>query len=758
MRLRSLHIQAFGPFAGEQFIDFDRLGSSGLFLLEGPTGAGKTTILDAVTFALYGGLAGAEASADRLHSDFAPVDRQPRVRLEISVRGRHYRLTRSPEWERPKRRGPGRTRQAAAVHLERKEGAQWASVSSNKGEVGEIVGEIIGLNRDQFSQVVLLPQGDFARFLQADDDDRRVLLSRLFGTHLYDRVTAELVRLRADAKARADAASTRIEQCLSAAGEAAGLNAPEREYLLTAPVEGREHRLTALRSALSDAAAAAAEAATRQAARTKQARNFAEGAARELELMDRALAVRSAVEEHESGRAEHDPAADRLRRARAAEPLRPLLATLEEHSRTVIELHRLLRPPLAQWFHDGAPAMSADPPPTESDLGRPERCAQWAARLKQAGVALVEETYRLAPIVVVEAELGRRRDALTAGEAASDRAVKLLAQRRDRDAELPGLIAAARQDDADTAEQAAELHHLRERHTQVVLRCRAARRRDELEVERLGLQAEVVTAIEDHQKSVDRHQSLLARRLEGMAAELAAGLRAGEPCAVCGSTEHPAPAEPAPGAVSAADVTAAQRARAAADADRRRVESALAACGSELAVASATAAGPTATVVTTHAGAATAGPTAGAVSADELDRAGQVLSAAIAGAEQAGTRRLETQTRLTELESEHGRIVSLIADAAAVAATALTATEAARRELVAAEDLLARHREGFSSVTERRADVQRRSEVAFTLSEALEELGRALAAAADASDRAVQTAAAQGYADLAAGRAALLEP
>ncbi len=103
MRLHRLRLTAFGPYAAEQVIDFDRLAHGGLFLLEGPTGAGKSTILDAVTFALYGGLAGEDSADDRLRSHFAAADARTEVELEWSLRGIRYRVTRGPEYRRPKK-------------------------------------------------------------------------------------------------------------------------------------------------------------------------------------------------------------------------------------------------------------------------------------------------------------------------------------------------------------------------------------------------------------------------------------------------------------------------------------------------------------------------------------------------------------------------------------------------------------------------------------------------------------------------------
>jgi len=222
MRLHTVSLSALGPYATAQVIDFERLASSGLFLLEGPTGAGKTTILDAITFALYGGLSGEGPGHDRLHSDFAAPDAEPSVTVEFSLRGQRYRIHRVPEHQRLKKRGDGYTTQAMRVHLQRLENGNWVSLSSNKAEVGDMVIEAVGLNRAQFTQVMLLPQGEFARFLRCGDDDRRALLTKLFGTELYDRITAGLEQRRTEATRKRGEAKAAIDAAVSAAAEAAG--------------------------------------------------------------------------------------------------------------------------------------------------------------------------------------------------------------------------------------------------------------------------------------------------------------------------------------------------------------------------------------------------------------------------------------------------------------------------------------------------------------------------------------------------------
>src|SRR5215831_8448290 len=287
MRLHRLRLAAFGPYATEQVIDFDRLAHGGLFLLEGPTGAGKTTILDAVTFALYGGLAGEDSADDRLRSHFAAPGAPTVTELELSLRGVRYKITRGPEYRRPKKRGDGFTTEASRVHLQRRDGAAWTSLSANKAEAGELIAELVGLTRAQFTQVMLLPQGEFARFLHSSDDVRRALLTKLFGTSLYDRITDELCARRTEATRARERAERDICDALSAAAEAAGLDAEERADLLAAARAQQQTRLKELEGGLfhepastGAALAAAAGAAAAALAEGEEAKRRADRMAR----------------------------------------------------------------------------------------------------------------------------------------------------------------------------------------------------------------------------------------------------------------------------------------------------------------------------------------------------------------------------------------------------------------------------------------------------------------------------------------------
>ena len=203
MRIHRLEIEAFDPFAQPQQIDFDQLGAQGLFLLNGATGAGKTSILDAICFALYGSVPRARQDGKRLRSDHAAPAAEPRVVCEFSARGRRFEVTRSPAWDRPSARGrKGFTTQQAKTLLRERVAGEWVEKSSRNDEAGAELSEVLGMDREQFTRVVMLPQGDFAAFLRSKASDRLDLLQKLFGTHRFESVERQ-VNLQASEAARA---------------------------------------------------------------------------------------------------------------------------------------------------------------------------------------------------------------------------------------------------------------------------------------------------------------------------------------------------------------------------------------------------------------------------------------------------------------------------------------------------------------------------------------------------------------------------
>ncbi len=215
MHIHRLALGALGPFAGEHVIDFDGLGGSALFLIDGPTGAGKSTLIDAIVFALYGDVAGSTSDRQRLRSSFAKPTDESYAELDFTTSFGRYRVRRTPEYERAKLRSTGTTRASASVSLMRATGPQgWESVSTRHDEVGAEIARLVGLNRAQFLQTVVLPQGEFATFLAAESKDRQVVLERIFATSLYSRIEASLDESRRAALARRETADLEVERSI----------------------------------------------------------------------------------------------------------------------------------------------------------------------------------------------------------------------------------------------------------------------------------------------------------------------------------------------------------------------------------------------------------------------------------------------------------------------------------------------------------------------------------------------------------------
>lgn len=340
MRLHGLALTAFGPFGATQDVDFDALSSAGLFLLHGPTGAGKTSVLDAVCYGLYGAVPGARQSpGTSLRSDHAPAGLPTEVRLELTVGGRRLEITRRPAQPRPKKKGDGFTTEKAQSWLREYDPENgWQALSRSHQEIGEEITQLIGMSRDQFCQVVLLPQGDFARFLRADAEARGKLLGRLFDTRRFAAVEERLTELRRTAETQVKAGDEQIlaiaQRIAQAAGPAAGeLPLPDAQPgepgLSGGVLEWSAVARSGARERLDIAESVLAAAESRQAAARREL-----DTARELaRLQQRYEETRRRATELEARRPDRDGHHDRLERARKADLVAPALELRDEAER-----------------------------------------------------------------------------------------------------------------------------------------------------------------------------------------------------------------------------------------------------------------------------------------------------------------------------------------------------------------------------------------------------------------------------------------
>jgi DNA repair protein SbcC/Rad50 len=514
MRPLSLELQAFGPYARRQAIDFTALGPSELFLIHGPTGAGKTTLFDAMTFALFGVVPGTRPEG-RLRAEQAAEDAAPKVAFRFSLGTAVYRVERTASWSRPKKRGEGTTAEQGSASLWRE--GEAAPLATRTSAVSEKVEELLGMGPEQFQRVVLLPQGDFKKLLVADARDREELLQRLFGTERYEEVERLLSDRKNELLRRAKELRQRQDEALG--GESAEALAERRA--------GVEARL----------AAAGAEAEHCEAARVAAEAALARASAlagRFAELDAAATAVERAAAEE--ARLSEDRG--RLARAERAERVREALALARradgEREARAADAERAARE------LDVATAAAAE---AAAELARAEEGAKRLPALSGRAQVLDRALPDLERFAAAESAAGQReaeaerarRAASTAQQAHDDALQRLAALERRAEALRP--VSAG---EAGLVEAAAQL--------EAALKAASERDRLEAEVRRLekesaDLERQARSAREAAEGAHASAQALSAARENEIAAWLATSrLAPHEPCPVCGSADHPAPA------------------------------------------------------------------------------------------------------------------------------------------------------------------------------------------------------------------------
>lgn len=539
MRLHRLELAGFGPFREQQVVDFDAFAGDGIFLIAGRTGAGKSSVLDGVTFALYGGVPRYDGSDRRLRSDHCAPDDPTRVVVEFTAADRRWRVTRSPEYERPKQRGSGMTTEPHRAQLDELVDGTWIGRAARPVDVARELDEILGLSQQQFLQVILLAQNRFAEFLLAKNDERQRLLRRLFGTRTYEGYQAALEQRRKEA-----------EHAVTSAADGVALLVGEAERLLDVDgLAGAEEPATALSSRL-EAAAVGVQRAVYRAETLEREREDADAAHRAAETAHAAAkALQQRQEQRTRSRAalahleQAEPAVARDRvafaHALAAEELRAYIAsaTATTSAAAAAEeevVRRRSELPSGEDPDASADTLTALAERLTGDLAR------WAAA-EEAERTLAQALAQLDEHRTAAAEQERALVALDQARAAFPVRIAEL------DAELPGVQALAGALSAAVAQR----DDLRGR-------AGAAREAERLGVTARDAEAAYLAASTHHDGARSQVTALLRRRLAGHAGELAADLIEGEPCSVCGSTAHPAPAQISEATVSDDEIAAAE--------------------------------------------------------------------------------------------------------------------------------------------------------------------------------------------------------
>jgi DNA repair protein SbcC/Rad50 len=520
MRPIQLSMTAFGPYAGNQTLDFRELKASRLFLIHGPTGSGKTTILDAMCFALYGACSGGDRDTRQVRSDHADPAVLTDVTFDFRLGSREYRVYRRPEQQRPKKRGGGTTMTRPEAILYRLSGnGEDTAIATQWQHVTEEVERLLGFRCDQFRQVVMLPQGEFRKLLLADSKERQAILEVLFRTELY-RCIEEALKL--------------------AAKEVENSRAKTKDYLdvvlKQADVESLDQLSEQLQAAQAKLSVTQAEL-TRLRTLEKEARErFVHG----REVSEKFRELKSAEEKFrglERSVKQNDERRGTLAAARYAANLLAGERALEARSKEAQEATDKLRE-LRLALTEATTAKETAEKRLADEKDRREVLEEFRDHITrlESFTAKVNELQKVSQrAVAAGTELNQRTLQL-------DSAKKSLV---DLQEQLTGIASA--KDAVEKVAAQAELLQMRLKELEKACKqkeqlCRLSEDQSAAQEELAHISTQVSSTEANLARALEEHKSLEAAWIQGQAAILAQGLVSGVPCPVCGSLEHPTPA------------------------------------------------------------------------------------------------------------------------------------------------------------------------------------------------------------------------
>ena len=500
MRPLKLTMAGFGPYAGVQTLDFETLGTGGLYLITGDTGAGKTTIFDAITFALYGEASGDSRKPEMLRSKYVRPADPTFVELTFACKGKEYTVRRNPEYLRAKARGTGTTKQAADAQLTMPDGTPITKVK----DVNNAIRDIIGLSREQFSQIAMISQGDFRRLLQAGTRDRQAIFRDIFGTHFYVNLQDKLKHRAMELRTQQDRAAASIRQYID--GMVCGEDSPLSPEVRKATAGELP---TAAVMELFDAILK----------EDGEAQTTLTEALAELEMKIEAITAQ-------------------LTRAQSYET-----------AKTSLEQHQALELTQSTALAEAQTALAE----AEATIPRQEELTKQIAELELLLPSYDEMEQRTRDLSAKEKDLIQFRDQAAAAERSKEELNTALA-------ELKVEQKALEQAGADREKHIAQRNILEELHGKFSVLLRDLEELDEARTQLAEMQAEYLAASEKSSQLKQVYNSKNDAFLDEQAGIIASRLAPGTPCPVCGSIEHPNLAPLSENAPTEADVKKAKAA------------------------------------------------------------------------------------------------------------------------------------------------------------------------------------------------------
>jgi DNA repair protein SbcC/Rad50 len=521
MRPVTLEMHAFGPYARSQKLDFRELGDRPLFLIHGSTGAGKSTILDAICFALYGETSGDERDGGQMRSDYAPADLKTRVVYEFAIGDEIYRIDRTPKYDALRDDGETYRTIQHSVQMWRRFGEDGAEelIGSRVGEVGEHVERLLGLRADQFRQVVVLPQGRFRELLTASSNERESIFATLFQTEHYQRIQD---RLRERSRSVRERLDDQYQQ--------------QRTVLEIAGAENLDH-LAGMIAAADQQIATLTDQQTRQEQAVKLARKALDDAKAADQKLQDVESAQKHVADLERRRDEIDEQRTRLERAQRAAKL----AEAERFMRQRFEEARKsedTRVELEQKLTTAAEALeTAEQSKSDADSFQPE-----IEELTGKQRRFDDLRPRIERLNTVEIALQDAQKRIQQHDDAYEQATATASNRSEELKQTEQALTTAKLQASQVSVISSELEGMKRLQRQ---RARLEERQSEL-ARTLEEQDKAETEVETSQARLEEAQRtfelLESAWRRGQAAVLARQLEDEEPCPVCGSIHHPAPA------------------------------------------------------------------------------------------------------------------------------------------------------------------------------------------------------------------------
>ena len=516
-----LTLQAFGPFAGKESLDFAALGSNPLFLINGATGAGKSSILDAICFALYGQTTGAEREPSQMRCDFSEPSLLTEVNLEFALGTKHYRVRRVPQQNKPKTHGEGITNHAPEAQFWELDGTKDGNllVSKKVTDATQAIKELIGLDVEQFRQVMVLPQGKFRELLLADSSDRQKIFSQLFQASIYKRIEESL-------KSRASGIKQAVEN-----------HQNQIRGILQAAEVNTENEVSDSLATLAPELSVALDVRTKAETEKKASETAKEQAEWLVKRLDEFSHKQEQLAEYVEQESVINAKQQKLDKAINARAVKPMFASMQAEEGSLDSLEKALASSADQWKQAELRQVTSV---QAFNLAKTNAKELGELTKQQLTLEQLEKQYH---------ELQQAQERLTIADEDLNASKMVLTQNQQQQATLNNELEVAEQStqtlQGELENLAGQQILLSQLDTQLAERRQLEISRD-LETERAESEIICQQNYRVAQESF-KQAEVSAKKTEmswhaGQAALLSRELKQDEPCPVCGSVEHPSPA------------------------------------------------------------------------------------------------------------------------------------------------------------------------------------------------------------------------